>query len=433
MRALPIDPLVPEIVNMAGPGRALVLTAEPGAGKTTRVPWALHEARPDARIVVTEPRRLAARMAAHFVARERGERPGATIGYSVRFEDVGGPDTRIRYVTEGVLLRRLLADPELRGVDVLVLDEFHERHVESDLLLALSARLRAERRSDLSLVVMSATLDAEPIAAFLGDAPRLRSEGRSHPLSIEHDARPDDRPLEKQVASAVRRALDLEPEGDVLVFLPGAAEIRRASETLENLARERNLLVLPLHGDLSLDEQARAVAPAERRKVVLSTNVAESSLTIEGVRVVVDSGLARHLTHSAWTGLPKLSTVKISRASARQRAGRAGRTGPGRVLRLYTRGDFETRPEHDAPEITRADLSEALLLLRGIARSAPALLTAPPPASLAAAEDLLVLLGAVADDGGLTATGRRMLELPLHPRLSRIVVEGERRGVGREA
>jgi ATP-dependent helicase HrpB len=433
LRSLPIDPLLPEVVNAVASARLLVLEAEPGAGKTTRLPWALHEARPDARIVVTEPRRLAARMAAHFVAKERGERPGETVGYSVRFEEVGGPKTRIRYVTEGVLLRRLLADPELRGVDVLVLDEFHERHVESDLLLALTARLRRERRPDLALVVMSATLDAEPIARFLGDAPRLRSEGRVHPLTIEHDPKPDERPLEKQVTSAVRRALDLDPTGDVLVFLPGAAEIRRAGEALESLARERELSVLPLHGDLSLEEQARAVGPAARRKVVLSTNVAESSLTIEGVTTVVDSGLARLVTHSAWSGLPKLATVKVSRASAIQRAGRAGRTGPGRVLRLYTRGDFEGRPEHDAPEIARADLSEALLVLRGVDATTPPLLTSPPAPSLAAAEELLALLGAVDTAGRLTPIGRRMLELPLHPRLARIVVEGERRGVGHDA
>jgi ATP-dependent helicase HrpB len=280
---------------------------------------------------------------------------------------------------------------------------------------------------------MSATLDAEPIARFLGDAPHLRSEGRVFPLTIDHDVELDDRPLEKRVASAVRRALELETTGDVLVFLPGAAEIRRAAETLESLARERDLSVLPLHGDLLLEEQARAIAPQARRKVVLSTNVAESSLTIEGVKVVVDSGLARLVTHSAWTGLPKLATVKVSRASAIQRAGRAGRTGPGRVLRLYTRGDFEARPEHDAPEISRADLSEALLVLSGIDGTAPAFLTAPPPANLAAANDLLRLLGALDRDGGLTPIGRRMLALPLHPRLARVVVEGERRGVAEEA
>jgi ATP-dependent helicase HrpB len=433
VRTLPIDPLLPDVVAKVASARALVLEAEPGAGKTTRVPWALHEARPDARIVVTEPRRLAARMAAHFVAKEHGERPGETAGYSVRFEEVAGPKTRIRYVTEGVLLRRLLADPELSDVDVLVLDEFHERHLETDLLLALAARLRAERRPELALVVMSATLDAGPIASFLGDAPRVRSEGRAYPLGIEHDAEPDERPLEKRVVSAVRRALEVEPEGDVLVFLPGAAEIRRATEALENLARERDLAVLPLHGDLTLEEQARAVAPASRRKVVLSTNVAESSVTIEGVKVVVDSGLARQVAHSAWTGLPKLATVKVSRASAIQRAGRAGRTGPGRVRRLYTRGDFEGRPEHDAPEIARADLSEALLVLRGIESSPPRFLTEPPRAALTAAEELLSLLGATGPGGSLSAAGRRMLELPLHPRLARIVVEGERRGVGREA
>jgi ATP-dependent helicase HrpB len=436
LRSLPIDPLLAEITSVVREQGQLVLEAPPGAGKTTRVPFALIEALgPPGQILVTEPRRLAARLAAKRVADERGLRLGDAVGYSVRFEEVGGVNTRLSYVTEGVLVRRLLGDPMLRGVRAVVLDEVHERHLDTDLLLALLARLRRERRPDLALVVMSATLDAEPFARFLGDAPRLRSEGRVFAVSIEHLTQVDDRPLEKQVASAVRRVTEEEPTGDVLVFLPGAAEIRRASEALETLARERGLLVLPLHGDLPIAEQARAVEPAKARKVVLSTNVAESSLTIEGVVAVVDSGLARVAGHSAWTGLPTLATLKVSRASATQRAGRAGRTREGRVLRLYTRGDFEARPEHDPPEVVRADLSEAVLALRraGVRPSELAWLTQPPAASLASAEDLLLALGAISRDGELTPIGRRLTELPLHPRLARLVVEGERRGVASEA
>jgi ATP-dependent helicase HrpB len=433
---LPIDGLLAEITQRVASDGALVLEAPPGAGKTTRVPWALHAAAPDQReIIVTEPRRLAARMAARRVASERGTKLGETVGYSVRFEDVAGPLTRVRYVTEGVLVRRLLDDRELRGVRAVVLDEFHERHLESDVLLALLARLRQGPRPDLGLVVMSATLDAEPVAAFLG-APRVRSEGRAFPVTIEHLPTPDERPLDKQVTSAVRRLLDEEAEGHVLVFLPGAAEIRRATETLGALANERGVLVLPLHGDLPIAEQARAVEPSDRRKVVLSTNVAESSLTIEGVTAVVDSGLARVAGHSVWTGLSTLATAKISRASATQRAGRAGRTRAGRVLRLYTRGDFEARPEHDTPEMLRADLSEAALTLRAAghgALDALAWLTPPPAASARAAEELLALLGAVSANGELSAVGRRLVQLPLPPRLGRVVVEGEKRGVAEEA
>ena len=432
---LPIDPLLPEITRLLASAGVLVLEAPPGAGKTTRVPYALHEASGGSgEIIVTEPRRLAARMAARRVAGERGQRLGETVGYSVRFEEVSGPLTRVRYVTEGVLVRRLLADPTLRGVGAVVLDEFHERHLETDLLLALLSRARTGARPDLGLLVMSATLDAEPVAAFLG-AERLRSEGRAFSVAIEHLPAPDERPLEKQVTSAVRRLLDEEPSGDILVFLPGAAEIRRASETLAALAAERQFLVLPLHGDLPIAEQARAIEPAERRKVVLSTNVAESSLTIDGVTGVVDSGLARIAGHSAWSGLSTLGTGKISRASATQRAGRAGRTREGRVLRLYTRGDFESRLEHDVPEIMRADLAEAALTLRAAGAgglAAVSWLSAPPEASARAAEDLLRLLGALSGDA-LSPIGRRLVELPLPPRLGRLVIEGERRGVGEEA
>jgi ATP-dependent helicase HrpB len=432
--ALPIDAVLDHIGRELARDGALVLEAEPGAGKSTRVPVALLDRglAGAGEVLVSEPRRLAARLLARHVAGERGEKPGQSIGYSVRFEDVSSPKTRVRYLTEGVLVRRLLDEPELPGVGLVVIDEFHERSLLTDLALALVHRLRSTRRPDLRLVVMSATLAADPVVSFLGRAGRVACEGRTHPLTVEHLERPDDRPLEKQVASAVRRALSESTAGDILVFLPGAAEIRRARDALASLAERTGALVLPLHGNLSLDEQARAVEPASRRKVVLATNVAETSITIDGVTVVVDSGLARVARHSPWSGLPRLDVAKISRASAAQRAGRAGRTRPGRVLRLYTSGDLALRPEHETPEIERADLSEALLTLHGagLARAADLdWLTPPPDKAVRAAETLLAALGAIGPDGSLSDIGRRMLRLPLHPRLARLVVESENRGV----
>jgi ATP-dependent helicase HrpB len=436
MQPLPIDPVLPELCRALAQCPRVVLEAPPGAGKTTRVPRALLDAgiAGAGEVIVTEPRRLAARLAATRVANEHGERLGDVTGYRVRFEEVAGKSTRVVYVTEGVLLRRLLADPTLSGVGAVVLDEFHERHLETDLLLSLLARrARADARAP-KLVVMSATLDAEPVARFLGDCPRVRSEGRLFPVAIEHLPEPDDRPLEKQVVSAVRRIFREGPPGDVLVFLPGAAEIQRCQRALEPLAIELCAELAQLHGDLPIEEQARAIQPAKRPKIVLSTNVAESSVTIEGVVAVVDSGLVRRAGHSPFSGLPTLSIAKISRASAAQRAGRAGRTREGRVLRLYTRGDFASRPEFDVPEIARSDLTESLLFLRGTNTPLDDLawLTAPPPAALAAAAELLTALGASAGDT-LTPIGRRLLDLPVHPRLGRILVEGERRGVAAEA
>ncbi len=435
MLALPIDPLLPRLTELLAAGQNLVLEAPPGAGKTTRVPRALLDRgfADRGEILVLEPRRLAARMAAQRVAEELGEAPGQTIGYQMRFEDVGGPRTRIRFVTEGILTRRLVSDPELRRVGTVVLDEFHERHLDGDLALALLRRLQLGARPDLKLIAMSATLDAAPIAAFLGDAPVLRSEGRRFDVEIEHLAQSDDRPLESQVASAVRRLVDEGLDGDVLVFLPGALEIRRAAEACAQVAQRANLLVLPLHGSLPAAEQDRAIRPADRRKVILSTNVAETSVTIDGVAAVIDGGLARVAGHAPWSGLPVLRLAKISRASATQRAGRAGRTREGRCLRLYTKGDHAARPEHDAPEVARADLAETALELfaAGVRDLASfAWFEAPPAASLSAAEELLVRLGAVDAARALTATGRRMLRFPVHPRLARMITEAERRGVG---
>lgn len=383
-------------------------------------------------LLVLEPRRIAARMAARRVAEELGEEAGATIGYTMRFEEAAGPKTRVRFVTEGILTRRLLSDPELRGVGAVVLDEFHERHLDGDLALALLRRLQTGTRPDLRLLVMSATLEAAPIAAYLGGAPVLRSEGRMFEVAIEHLPRADDRPLQAQIASSVRRLVEEGLDGDVLVFLPGAAEIRRAMEACGPLAKSADLLLLPLHGSLSPAEQDRAVKPADRRKVILSTNVAETSVTIEGVVAVIDSGLARIAAHSPWSGLPTLRVAPISRASAAQRAGRAGRTRPGRCLRLYTRGDLATRPEHESPEIARADLAEAALELfaSGVSDLASfAWLESPPPASLATAEALLERLGAIDEGRRVTPLGRRMLRLPVHPRQARMIVEAERRGI----
>lgn len=436
MRALPIDPLLPEIEAALRHSQALVLEAAPGAGKTTRVPLALLQAglAGDGDMVVAEPRRLAARLAAEFVAHELGEKPGDTIGYSVRFEHAVTRRTRIVYATEGVLLRRLIDDPRLSGTGLVILDEFHERHLATDVLLALIDRLQHKDRPDLRLVVMSATLDARAVAEHLG-APCLTSEGRMFPVSIEHATKPDDRPLERQVGSAVRRLLAEEPDGHVLVFLPGAREIRSSAEVLAKQSDSGAAVVMPLHGDLPISEQARAVGSGGPRRVILSTNVAESSVTIDGVTAVVDTGLVRMAGHSPWSGLPTLTTGKISRASATQRAGRAGRTRPGRVIRLYTEGDLRSRPAHDKPEILRDDLAEIMLVLHGAGVDDPSalrFLQAPPEPALSAAETLLRRLGALDDRGQLSKQGRRMLDFPLPPRLARALVEGERRGVAEE-
>ena len=358
MDALPIDPLLPDIVAALRAAPSLVIEAPPGAGKTTRVPSALLAGRVvgDKEIVVLEPRRLAARLAARRVADELGEKAGETAGYQVRFEDVTSPRTRIRFVTEGLLTRQLLSAPTLPSVGAVLLDEFHERHLQGDLALALLRRLQRTTRPDLKLVAMSATLDAAPVARYLG-AETIRSEGRRFDVAVEYlspeEAARKDVRLEERVGRAVRQLVRELPEGHLLVFLPGAAEIRRAAEALAGFAGQAGIDLLPLHGDLPPDDQDRAVRPSRRRKVLLSTNVAESSVTIDGVVAVVDSGLARIASHSPWSGLPSLELRKVSRASAAQRAGRAGRQGPGRALRLYTRHDHDARPEFETPEIER--------------------------------------------------------------------------------
>jgi ATP-dependent helicase HrpB len=424
---LPIDDLLPSIRGSVVRVPNLVIEAPPGAGKTTRVPPVLLDL-VRGQVLVLEPRRLAARLAARRVAQELGEKLGETVGYQVRFEEVSGARTRLRFLTEGILTRRLISDPLLAGVDAVVLDEFHERHLETDLALALLRRLQRTKRPDLWIVVMSATLDAAPIAGYLDSCPVLRSEGRLFDLTVAYQPY-SALPLEKQVAVSLQMLIGESPTGDVLVFLPGAAEIRRAERECRPLAAQHNLLLLPLYGDLSPSEQDRAVSPAPQRKVILSTNVAESSITVDGVTAVIDSGLARIASDSPWTGLPTLAVGRISKASATQRAGRAARTAPGRVLRLYTPDDFHRRRDQDPPEILRRELSELCLTLRAMGIENPAQLDwldAPPEAAVNRAEDLLERLGATGE------RARLMARYPLHPRLARLVIDAVERGAAEE-
>lgn len=434
---LPIDPRLPDIAAALASAGALVLTAPPGAGKTTRIPPFLYREGFAAagEILVLEPRRLAARMGALRVARELGEKPGETAGYAIRFETVGGPRTRIRFLTEAILVRRMTEDRGLEGVSLVILDEFHERSLATDLALAFLRRLR-RRAGRPKILVMSATMDPRPVAEFLDGAPVISLAETRYDLDIAYDETIDRRPLEERVAGAVLGLFRSGLEGDILVFLPGAAEIRRAGEALRPAAGRLGFRIQPLHGDLPAGEQTRALQPGEGPRVILSTNVAETSITIPGIGAVVDSGLARVSTHSAWSGRPRLATARIGKFSAAQRAGRAGRTRSGRVRRLYTRHDWSTRPDADPPEISRADLSETLLVLHGSGvRDTGAFpwLEPPPPAALEAARTLLGRLGAIDAAGRITADGRRMLRFPVHPRIARMMVEGEAQGVAEDA
>jgi ATP-dependent helicase HrpB len=433
MIPLPIDPLLPEIVAAVERNPLTLLEAEPGAGKTTRVPAALLRAGHSG-IYVLEPRRLAARLAARRVADEYGEALGKHIGYQVRFEEAGSRETRLWFVTEGVLTRKLLASPLLPEAGIVILDEFHERHLETDLALALLRKLQLKRK-DLKLLLMSATLGGEQLAKQLGAAgevPLLRAPGRLFPVTFKYQP-PSSAPLEQQIASALGPVLG-QTEGHVLVFLPGAAEIRLAGKACEGLVRSAGTLMTPLHGDLSPEEQDRAVGPSDRRKVILSTNVAESSVTIDGVRAVIDSGLARVASYSTWSGFTRLRVERVSRASAIQRAGRAGRTGPGIAVRLYTEEDFRRRPDHLAPEILRSDLAQVTLDLAasGYGWSDLDWLDHPADTAIDQSIDQLERLGAL-ENGSLTEVGRRMARLPVHPRLARFLLAAAEGGVAQEA
>jgi len=435
VHTLPIDVLLPEAVACLRTESRLVVRAAPGAGKTTRVPTALLDAglAGSRQVVVLEPRRIAARAGAEFVARARGGNVGDEIGYRVRFEQRGGAATRLWFVTEGVLGRQLTHDPFLEDVGIVVLDEFHERHLQGDVALAVVRELQETVRPDLKLVVMSATLETDRLAAYLGNCRVLTSEGRAYPVQVEYETITEDRPLAGRIVAALRRLLARRgDDGDVLIFLPGAAEIRRTAEALEPLAAEYQLAVVPLHGDLPLDAQQQAIRRGARRKVVLSTNVAETALTIEGVTAVIDSGLARVARFDAKHGINALRLAPISRAAADQRAGRAGRTAPGRCLRLWTYVEHLHRLERDVPEAVRLDLCGTLLELRAwglrdVRRFA--WLDPPGEGAVQRAERLLEQLGAVdADSGALTEIGTRMLDLSVAPRLARMLVEAERSG-----
>jgi len=432
LQPLPIDAFLPRIVEAVRSGRNLVLEAEPGAGKTTRVPRALLEAGllDAGECWVLEPRRLAARLAAARVTEELGEDLGRRVGYAVRFEQKVSRETRVRFVTEGLLLRRLQEDPGLAGISVVVLDEFHERHVHTDLALTLLRRLQG-LRPGLRLLVMSATLEADPVVAYL-EAERILCEGRLHPVTVLWARHFDDRPLPVRVDEALAQLRGKGATGHTLVFLPGAAEIRQCLSACADTAARRGLKLVPLHGSLSFEAQKEAVAVSAQPKVILSTNVAESSVTLEGVTAVIDSGLGREAVHSAWSGLSGLRTARISQARCLQRTGRAGRTGPGTCLRLYSEAEFQARPAQDLPELLRADLAEPMLVLHAMGVEAPGSLPwfeAPPAEAVASAERLLERLGALDGKGRVTGRGRRMAALPLHPRLARLVVAGEDKGI----
>lgn len=420
--ALPIDDHLPRLVEAAH-ARGLVLVAEPGAGKTTRLPRAMLEAGGEGQILVVEPRRLAARLAARRVAEELGEKVGQRVGYAVRFDRQGGARTRLWFLTHGMLLRRMLDQPTLPGVDAIVFDEIHERPLAMDLALACARRLQETR--PLTLVAMSATVEPAPIADFLGGAIVEEVPGRTHPVEVEYEV--SDRPLEQRVRAAVLRSLR-ERAGDVLVFLPGAAEIRRARAALEGPCKKEGVELLRLHGDLAPDEQDRVVRPrGDRRRVVLSTNVAESSVTVPGVSTVVDSGLARIARTSA-AGLPSLRVERIAQAPAGQRAGRAGRTGPGHCVRLYAKSDFDARPLEEPPEIARLDLTEHRLALRVVADPELPLLDAPPAPAVEAADALLRDFGALDERGELTDHGHALAALPVHPRLGQVLLRARAEG-----
>lgn len=413
-----------------------MLVAPTGAGKTTRVPPELLAAGIGGgrRIVMLEPRRIAARAAARRMAEENGWSLGGEVGYQIRFDRRAGPETRILVVTEGILVQMLQNDPFLEDVGAVIFDELHERNLQTDLSLAMARRVQREVRPDLKLVAMSATLDAGPVAAFLGDCPTIKSRGRLYPIEISYLERPDERPLASRIAAGVRRSLDM-TEGDVLVFLPGAGEIQRAAEALAALAAERNLAVLPLYGDLPAERQDEVLRRLDRRKVVLATNVAETSITLDGVTAVVDSGLVRRLRFDPATGLDRLELGRISRASADQRAGRAGRQAPGICLRLWPAYEHATLAERESPEIARVDLAAAALqLLAWGERDLTAFgwFEAPAPETLSAALSLLRRLDAV-DDHGVTSLGRTLGRFPVHPRLARLLIEGHRAGRAREA
>ena len=437
---LPIDPRLSEILAELREHRRLVLVAPPGAGKTTRVPPAMVRSgllTPDhPGVIVLQPRRVAARATAARIADEQNWVLGEEVGYQVRFERRISARTILRIQTEGILNRQLLDDPLLEGVGAVVLDEFHERSLHADLALALLREIQRDVRPDLNIVVMSATLDIEPVARFLDDCPVVRVEGRTFPIDVSYH--PSVRPASPEAIEPLVRELlaNRSAAGHVLVFLPGMAEIRRIQKAIEPLAADHGAVVLPLHGSLPADEQDLALRPCPQTKIILATNVAETSLTIDGVTTVIDTGLARIAHHDPQRGFDRLDLARISQASAAQRAGRAGRTGPGRCLRLWSEREQRMLAPFELAEVHRVDLCGAVLALHswGVPDAGQfAWYDRPAPERLDAARRLLVSLGALEpDQNRITPLGRQMLELPVHPRLARLLIAAGREGMIRQ-
>ena len=429
--SLPIWKIHTDILRTLQAGNRLVLVAPTGSGKTTQVPQMLLDAgiAGDKMIVVLQPRRVAARTVATRVASERNAKPGAEVGYQIRFDDHTSVGTRICFVTEGILLRWLQDDRTLSRIGAVVFDEFHERNLLSDVALALVKHLQQGQRPDLAMLVMSATLDAEPVAEYLDRCPILISEGQSYPVEVDYLPLPDLRPITAQAAEAVEDIINGGDGGDILVFMPGRGEINGTLDALRGLRTPERVSCIPLHGALEPQEQDRAFAPNPLRKVIVATNVAETSITIDGIRHVVDSGVARVARYDAERGIGTLQLEPISRASADQRKGRAGRTASGTCHRLWTVVSHSSREERNTPEIQRSDLAEVVLLLHSLGiREAATFdwLDKPETQGVERAERLLTMLGALVD-ADLTEIGRQMLRLPMHPRYSRMLIEASRR------
>jgi len=434
---LPIFEIEPALLERVAAQGRVIVQAPTGSGKSTQIPQMLldHGLLNAGHVVILQPRRLATRMLASRVAAERGSRLGEEVGYQIRFENVSSARTRIKYETEGILLRQMLTNPNLEGVSAIIFDEFHERHLYGDITLARSLQIQESTRPDLKLLVMSATLDLGPLEKYLAPCAVLTSEGRTYPVAIEYlEGRPpsrpslpiEDVPAWELAAREFERLMNEGAEGDFLIFMPGAYEIGRTVQAIRNSPSARGCIVLPLHGELSVNDQDAAVARYDRRKIVVSTNVAESSLTIDGVRVVLDSGLARIPRFDPYRGINTLLIERISRASADQRAGRAGRTAPGRCIRLWTEREHRERAPQELPEVKRLDLAEVVLTLKASGVDdvrAFRWLEPPEPRSLDRAELLLRDLGAIdSHTGCITELGRRMLSFPVHPRYSRMLL-----------
>lgn len=436
LERLPIDEVLPELLDSLRASPNLVLVAPPGAGKSTRVAPAVLAAQspgvhPLGKVLLLQPRRLAAVNVAARIAAEQGWQLGQEVGYHVRFERRVGRDTPLVVMTDGMFLQLLQNDPWLDGVATVIFDEFHERNLNNDLALALCRRLQTEVRSELQLLVMSATLAAEPVAAFLGNAPIINSPGRMFPVEVIHDPRPEQGPLAPRICRAVLEMLG-QTAGDLLVFLPGIGEIRAAANALGEVLAGSAAEVRQLYGDLPLAEQQRVLHPSDKRRVILSTNVAETSLTVPGVTGVIDSGLARVMRVDPSSGINRLSLERISLASATQRTGRAGRTAPGICRRLWTTAEERGLVPQTASEVQRVELSGAVLELAAWGEADPAAFPwfeAPAPGTLRQAQEQLRQLGAIAPDGRITELGSAMARLPLQPRLARMVIEGQRLGV----